>query len=310
MIHRELSMSRKAGRAQANVINETVDGVRGSSQSPLRSALKSSGMGVRRDLSESFARTSNDKLEQLQRQLIDLQTENDRLKHDASLMSQNYNRKIEAQDDTIKTLGQRVDHNQGNPEYEEMLMRENDALKGECSLLRDKVASLSNEIDNVREYQGQADVTNALDHENQRLRSDMNDKEREFTKQIEQMRALITDKDVMNTKQKNEWAEIYGNMKREADGLKRDIRMLNKENERLVKQIETGKLTDRNNAPLRGDLDLKKRLQKRELECQALWETLRDLYNGSQAAYDTRQLLDVLAVRALDVKARKKLNIR
>ena len=47
-------------------------------------------------------------------------------------------------------------------------------------------------------------------------------------------------------------------------------------------------------------MDIKKRLQKRELECQALWETLRDLYNGAQQSYDTRQMLDVLAVRALD----------
>ncbi len=52
------------------------------------------------------------------------------------------------------------------------------------------------------------------------------------------MRQLIGEKDQLAGKQKNEWAEIYGNMKRETDGLKRDIRMLNKENERLVKQIE------------------------------------------------------------------------
>ena len=49
------------------------------------------------------------------------------------------------------------------------------------------------------------------------------------------MRQLVTEKDTLASKQKNEWAEIYGNMKRETDGLKRDIRMLNKENERLVK---------------------------------------------------------------------------
>ena len=52
------------------------------------------------------------------------------------------------------------------------------------------------------------------------------------------MRQLLAEKDTVMGKQKNEWAEIYGNMKRETDGLKRDIRMLNKENERLVKQIE------------------------------------------------------------------------
>ena len=104
------------------------------------------------------------------------------------------------------------------------------------------------------------------------------------------MRHLISEKDTVSGKQKNEWAEIYGNMKRETDGLKRDIRMLNKENERLVKQIET----TRSGAPVRsagvaGDaVEVTKRLKKRELECQALWETLRDLYSSSQAAYDTR----------------------
>ena len=106
------------------------------------------------------------------------------------------------------------------------------------------------------------------------------------------MRSLITEKDTVSSKQKNEWAEIYGNMKRETDGLKRDVRMLNKENERLVKQIETSKSNpmqaSRGVSGSGADMDIKKRLQKRELECQALWETLRDMYNGSQQAYDTR----------------------
>ena len=107
-------------------------------------------------------------------------------------------------------------------------------------------------------------------------------------------------------------------MKRETDGLKRDIRMLNKENERLVKQIETTRAGSQG-ANLRhqgaagggaASMDVDKRLKKRELECQALWETLRDMYNSSIDAYDTRQLLDVLARRALDTKAKKKLNLR
>lgn len=109
-------------------------------------------------------------------------------------------------------------------------------------------------------------------------------------------------------------------MKRETDGLKRDIRMLNKENERLVKQIETTRAGSQGanlrhagaagNGAGAGGLDTDKRLKKRELECQALWETLRDLYNSSIDAYDTRQMLDVLARRALDTKAKKKLNLR
>ena len=110
-------------------------------------------------------------------------------------------------------------------------------------------------------------------------------------------------------KQKTEWAEIYGNMKRETDGLKRDIRMLNKENERLVRQIEqTRGSGGASTAPGARD-ETAKRLKKRELECQALWETLRDMYSSSQQVYDTRQMLEVLQVRALDVKARKKLGL-
>jgi len=51
-------------------------------------------------------------------------------------------------------------------------------------------------------------------------------------------------------------------------------------------------------------------LKKRELECQALWETLKDMYHGELRAYDTRQMLEILAVRALDTKAKRKLSIR
>ena len=93
-------------------------------------------------------------------------------------------------------------------------------------------------------------------------------------------------------------------MKREAEDLKRDVRMLNGENERLVKQAESGKNT-------RGaDAETTKRLKKRELECQALWDTLKDLYNGGRQIYDTTQLLEILALRALDTKAKRKLAIR
>lgn len=93
-------------------------------------------------------------------------------------------------------------------------------------------------------------------------------------------------------------------MKREAEDLKRDVRMLNGENERLVKQAEIGKNT-------RGaDAETTKRLKKRELECQALWDTLKDLYNGGRQTYDTTQLLEILALRALDTKAKRKLAIR
>ena len=48
-----------------------------------------------------------------------------------------------------------------------------------------------------------------------------------------------------------------------------------------------------------------KRLKKRELECQALWDTLKDLKNQ----LDLKIVLQVLKKRALDTKASRKLGL-
>ena len=63
-----------------------------------------------------------------------------------------------------------------------MLVKENDNLKKECALLRDKVGNLSRDIDTLEGVRGQADVAGALEVENRRLRQDLNDKEREFAR--------------------------------------------------------------------------------------------------------------------------------
>jgi uncharacterized protein (UPF0335 family) len=58
------------------------------------------------------------------------------------------------------------------------------------------------------------------------------------------------------------------------------------------------------------DKETAKKLKKRELECQALWDTLKDLLAASKNnVYDIRQMPDLLAVRALDTKAKRKLKI-
>jgi len=62
-------------------------------------------------------------------------------------MVANYSRKIEAQEDTIRSLNQRLDH-AGNmasadPDYEGMMRRENDTLKRENQLMRERVEELS-----------------------------------------------------------------------------------------------------------------------------------------------------------------------
>ena len=57
------------------------------------------------------------------------------------------------------------------------------------------------------------------------------------------------------------------------------------------------------------DRELGKKLKKRELECAALWETLKDMHISSRQVFDARQMQDLLALRALDTKAKRKLKI-
>lgn len=111
---------------------------------------------------------------------MELQTENERLRHDNSATVANYNRKIEAQDDTIKSLSMRLEAagNNHEPDYEEIYRRENEAIKQENKMLRDKVGDLAM-AGNDRQPNS---VIDALESENRRLRSDLEDKEREFTR--------------------------------------------------------------------------------------------------------------------------------
>ena len=238
---------------------------------------------------------------------MELQTENDRLKHDTEAMATNYLRQIESKEDALRTLKSRLEDTVSHESRSEVLSRrETEQLKSENRILRDKIAELSRELGNGQYDRRAPNALDALESENKRLRADILDKEKEYTRQFEQLRALMSDRDSATNKQKNEWAEIYGNMKREGEELKRNVRMLNAENEKLVKQLEIAKQSGGRGA----DAESAKRLKKRELECQALWETLRDMYHGEIRAYDTNRLLEILALRALDTKAKRKLAIR
>jgi len=61
------------------------------------------------------------------------------------------------------------------------------------------------------------------------------------------------------------------------------------------------------------DKELAKKLKKRELECQALWDTLKDMkvQSGQKGnpIWDVRSMNELLQVRALDTKAKRKLQI-
>jgi len=55
--------------------------------------------------------------------------------------------------------------------------------------------------------------------------------------------------------------------------------------------------------------DTTKRLKKRELECQALWDTLKDMKITGQKQLDLTQMMQILQKRALDSKAHRKLSL-
>ncbi len=95
-------------------------------------------------------------------------------------------------------------------------------------------------------------------------------------------------------------------MKQEIEDLKSENKMLNIESEKLIKQLEIGGGAGGNRQL---EKELAKKLKKRELECSALWETLKDMHVSGRNVFDARQMLDILALRALDTKAKRKLKL-
>lgn len=57
------------------------------------------------------------------------------------------------------------------------------------------------------------------------------------------------------------------------------------------------------------DRDALKRLKKKELECNQLWETLKDMHVSNKGVFDARQMMELLSIRQLESKARRKLKV-
>ena len=58
------------------------------------------------------------------------------------------------------------------------------------------------------------------------------------------------------------------------------------------------------------DRDALKRLKKKELECNQLWETLKDMHVSNKGVFDARQMMELLSIRQLESKARRKLKVQ
>lgn len=93
--------------------------------------------------------------------------------------------------------------------------------------------------------------------------------------------------------------------------------MLQSENQRLMKELAQKPAPPNfGGAPAGGANNTQefqettKRLKKRELECQALWDTLKDMKVTGQEMFSTAQMLQILQKRALDTKANRKLGLQ
>lgn len=88
-----------------------------------------------------------------------------------------------------------------------------------------------------------------------------------------ELRGLLVERDGQISKQKNEWAEIYGSMKQEIEAIKHENKALLMETDKLQRDLANGGGA----ANRQMEKELAKKLKKRELECQALWDTLKDM---------------------------------
>ena len=56
------------------------------------------------------------------------------------------------------------------------------------------------------------------------------------------------------------------------------------------------------------DREIAKRLKKKEVECNQLWETMKDIHGSNK--FGSREMIELLAIRQLDSKAKRKLKLQ
>ena len=224
----------------------------------------------------------------MRRNVAVLEEENDKLRGTMREMVDDYTKQLELRDDTIKRQESMI---QSQPPQSsahqyaiQQLRQELDDYKSENRMLQDKLNQMPRD-DRFK--------TQQLQDEIERLNMIVMDKEREIERQA--------------ANQKTEWAGIYAQQKATIDKQQNEIVNLQHENQNMRQQNA--------NAPNFGGKqtpemqETAKRLKKRELECQALWDTLKDMKNSEQNIFDASQMLAILAKRSLDSKSSRKIGI-
>jgi predicted RNase H-like nuclease (RuvC/YqgF family) len=202
------------------------------------------------------------KVSDLQRVIMGLEDENENLKKTMRDMVDDYTRQLQIRDDTIRALEAKG----YNSLQMGSLRQEAEELRDENRALKDQVYQLNREVE-----KGAAKNQASLREEVDRLNRALIEKDRCIERQV--------------ADQKNEWAEIYGNHKITIDKQIKEIDTLKKDKAQLLKRLnESG--TGNSGPSTQEFQETTKRLKKRELECQALWDTLKDMKNSEQQTFD------------------------
>lgn len=86
----------------------------------------------------------------------------------------------------------------------------------------------------------------------------------------------------------------------------KDVNDLSIENEKLLRKLEQAERKVGTSTGGSSEIqETSKRLKKREMECQALWDTIKDI----SAISNVGQIMSIMSKRALESKAKRKLGL-
>lgn len=202
----------------------------------------------------------------------------------------------------------------------ESLRRENDRLHSELDqfslnsqkqmeILQVQIEGLRHE-NAVLESRNRAILEGEQSHQSV-IQQSMYEKEQSWMVEKQKLLEELEVKEKHRLKQKNEWAEIYSQLKQEITDQKKRMIDLSTDNEKLMKQLERSHhdTIDTEISLKAQNENYKQRLRDRENENGALWEVVQDLQrtHQSRGKIDIRDLQTSLVLKNLDEKARKKL---
>jgi hypothetical protein len=145
-------------------------------------------------------------------------------------------------DNQIKQLKKEIQDSAKKGEANVSNVNEVAHLKADIEKMGQEISKKNEKINQLKEEFEKKDQSGEdiekMKEELQNLMKELELKQKENDQMRADYEKIMSDKDELRNRQKNEWAEIYANLKQEIEDLKNDISLLNNENDKLMKQLE------------------------------------------------------------------------